>query len=191
MNKIVIRDAVTEDAGRLAEIYRYYVEKTAITFEWEVPSEEEFRSRMEQIMERYPYLVIERDGVIEGYAYAHAFVGRKAYDWSSELTIYLAHDARKGGMGRMLYEALEERLKKMGILNLYACIGYPDPEDEYLTTNSADFHAHLGFTLAGRFRRCGYKFDRWYDMVWMEKVIGEYGSGQAEVKAYSEIRENI
>lgn len=154
-----------------------------------MPSLEEFENRMRDIMKKYPYLVIERDGKIEGYAYAHPFVGRAAYDWSSELTIYLDHDARKGGLGRRLYEELADRLKKMGILNLYACIGYPQVEDEYLTKNSAEFHAHLGFELVGTFHNCGYKFDRWYDMVWMEKIIGEPHAGQPAVKPYSEVKE--
>ena len=74
----------------------------------------------------------------------------------------------------MLYEALEKELKKMGILNLYACIGYPATEDEYLTKNSAEFHEHLGFTKVGEFHKCGYKFGRWYDMIWMEKIIGSH-----------------
>lgn len=87
-------------------------------------------------------------------------------------------------MGRMLYEALADRLKDMGILNLYACIGFPQVEDEYLTKNSAQFHAHLGFALCGTFRNCGYKFGRWYDMVWMEKIIGEHKADQPAVKAY-------
>ena len=65
------------------------------------------------------------------------------------------------------------RLKKMGILNLYACIGWPEAEDEYLTRNSAQFHEHLGFTLAGTFRRCGYKFGTWYDVVGMEKRLSD------------------
>ena len=173
----------------ILEIYAYYVEYTVISFEWDVPSLEEFENRMRDIMKKYPYLVIEQDGKIEGYAYAHAFVGRAAYDWSSELTIYLDHNARKGGLGRRLYEELADRLKKMGILNLYACIGYPQVEDEYLTKNSAEFHAHLGFELVGTFHNCGYKFDRWYDMVWMEKIIGEPHAGQPAVKSYSEIKE--
>ena len=105
------------------------------------------------------------------------------------MTIYLDPNARKGGLGRRLYEELADRLKKMGILNLYACIGYPQVEDEYLTKNSAEFHAHLGFELVGTFHNCGYKFDRWYDMVWMEKIIGEPHAGQPAVKSYSEIKE--
>ena len=86
---IRIREAAVEDAARLLEIYAYYVEKTAITFEYDVPSLKEFRGRIAHIKERYPYLVIERDGVIEGYAYAGVFKDRAAYDRSCEMTIYL------------------------------------------------------------------------------------------------------
>lgn len=125
MSDITIRNATLADAPRILEIYAYYVEHTVITFEYDVPSLAEFEGRMRAIMQKYPYLVIERDGRIEGYAYAHAFVGRAAYDWAAELTIYLDHDARRGGLGRVLYEALADRLKAMGVLNLYACIGYP------------------------------------------------------------------
>lgn len=174
MGTITVRDARLADAGRLLEIYAYYVEHTAISFEYTVPTLLEFQSRMEKTMKRYPYLVIERDGIIQGYAYAGAFVGRAAYDWSCELTIYLDHTALRGGLGRKLYEALENRLKEMGILNLYACIGYPEKEDEYLNRNSAAFHEHLGFATVGTFHNCGHKFGRWYHMIWMEKIIGEH-----------------
>lgn len=120
--------------------------------------------------------------MIQGYAYAGSFVGRAAYDWSCELTIYVSPDARKCGLGRKLYEALENKLKDMGILNLYACIGYPETEDEYLTRNSAEFHAHVGFSRVGEFNCCGYKFGRWYNMIWMEKIIGEHLDEQPAVK---------
>ena len=145
MQDITIRNASLADAPRILEIYAWYVEHTVITFEYDVPSLEEFEGRMRRTMQKYPYLVIERDGRVEGYTYAGPFVGRAAYDWACELTIYLDHDARKHGMGRALYEALADRLQAMGILNLYACIGYPQAEDEYLTRNSARFHEHLGF----------------------------------------------
>lgn len=181
---IEIRRAELSDAERLLEIYDFYVRNTAITFEYDTPSIEEFKSRMERTAKRYPYLVILRDGIIEGYAYAGAFVGRAAYDWSCELTIYLDQKAQKCGMGRMLYEALEKALKEMGMLNLYACIGYPDSEDEYLTRNSADFHSHLGFEKVGEFHNCGYKFDRWYSMVWMEKIIGQHRDQQPPIRNY-------
>lgn len=181
MSEILIRDAKIEDAERILEIYSYYVENTAITFEYEVPMLSEFQNRMRNTMEKYPYLVVEIDGVILGYAYAGEFHVRAAYGWSCEMTVYLDHTAKKCGLGRRIYEALEERLKSMGILNLYACIGYPDIEDEYLNKNSAEFHAHLGFTKVGEFHKCGYKFDRWYNMVWMEKIVGKHHSNQAAI----------
>ena len=96
MSDITIRNTTLADAPRILEIYAYYVEHTVITFEYDVPSLVEFEDRMRAIMQKYPYLVIERDGRIEGYAYAHAFVGRAAYDWAAELTIYLDHAARRG-----------------------------------------------------------------------------------------------
>ena len=167
----MIRSATADDAARLLEIYGYYVERTAISFELETPSLAEFRERILKTLERYPYLVAEEDGVIVGYAYAGVFKARAAYDHCVELTIYLDRNAQKRGLGRKLYEALEAELQKRGFRNLYACIGYPVEEDEYLTRNSADFHAHLGFTEVGRFHRCGYKFGRYYDMIWMEKIL--------------------
>lgn len=185
---IFVRDAALEDAERILEIYNYYVRNTAITFEYVTPTLEEFKERMRTTMRRYPYLVILKDGRIEGYAYASHFVGRAAYDWSCELTVYLDHNAQKCGMGRAIYEALENALHDMGVLNLYACIGYPEHDDEYLTTNSADFHAHLGFAKVGEFHKCGYKFNRWYNMIWMEKVIGEYEEEQPAITPYPELK---
>ena len=171
---IRIRSAIPEDAPRLLEIYSYYVENTAVSFEYRTPSAEVFRERIEHTLEKYPYLVIEKAGRVMGYTYAGPFVGREAYGRSCELSIYIDKDARKCGFGRKLYEAIEDKLKNMGIVNLYACIGYPDREDEYLTADSAEFHARLGFRTAGKFHKCGYKFGRWYSMIWMEKIIGKH-----------------
>ena len=185
---VIIRDACISDAPRLLEIYSYYVQHTAISFEYTTPTQEEFCRRMRHIMSRYPYLVAEVDGTVQGYAYAGAFVGRAAYDWSCELTIYLACDARKMGFGRQLYTALEQRLAQMGVLNLYACITCPDREDEYVTRNSMEFHSHLGFRQVAEFRSCGYKFGRWYNMIWMEKLIGEHRPDQPPVVPYPETR---
>lgn len=174
MEKIVIRSASVNDAEALLNIYAYYVENTAITFEYEVPTVEEFQQRIANTLKKYPHLVVEKEGKILGYAYAGVFKNRSAYDWSAEVTIYLSHDVTKCGIGRKLYEALETEMKKRGFLNLYACIGYPIEEDEYLTKNSAEFHAHLGYQTVGEFHKCGYKFGRWYNMIWMEKLIGEH-----------------
>ncbi len=182
-----VRNATMEDAARILEIYDYYVRETAITFEYTTPSLEEFQGRMRHTMEKYPYLVIEENGKIEGYAYAEVFKGRAAYDRSCEMTVYLAHDAQKNGLGRKIYEAMEEALRKMGMLNLYACIGVPEVDDEYLTSNSMDFHAHLGYELCGTFHNCGYKFGRWYHMVWMEKMVGEHTANPAPLVPYPQL----
>lgn len=168
---MLIRSAATEDADRLLEIYSYYVENTAISFEYETPSLEEFRGRISHTLEKYPYLVLEENGMIQGYAYAGVFKGRAAYDHCCEVTIYLDRDSKGKGYGRALYEALEDALKKQGIINLYACIGDPIVEDEYLTKDSEKFHQHMGYTKVGEFHRCGYKFGRWYNMIWMEKIM--------------------
>ena len=184
----MIRIATKEDAKNLLEIYAYYVENTAITFEYEVPSLEEFEKRIEKTLRRYPYLISEQNGKILGYTYAGAFNERSAYDWAVETTIYIAKDARKKGLGRELYMALENALSLQNVINLNACIGYPDVEDEYLTKNSASFHEHLGYRMVGEFHKCGYKFGRWYDMVWMEKFIGEHNSDQKTVKCYPSIK---
>ena len=82
---------------------------------------------------------------------------------------------------------LKTALKAQNIINLYACIGYPEEDDEYLTKNSKQFHEHLGYRLIGEFRKCGYKFGRWYHMVWMEKMIGEHPEKPEQVKRFSEI----
>ena len=175
---INIRSAVPEDGTRLAEIYRYNVENTAISFEYVAPDQNEFRKRIEGTLASYPYLVLEEDGAVLGYAYAGPFKARAAYARSCELSIYLDRSARGRGLGARLYEALEAELKRRGFLNLYACIGSPVEEDEYLTYDSERFHRRLGFTTVGTFHACGCKFGRWYNMIWMEKIIGEHGEGQ-------------
>ena len=168
-----IRSAVPDDAVSLLGIYSYYVENTAVSFEYDVPTPQEFRDRIEKTLERYPFLICEEDGRVLGYAYAGVFKNRAAYDRSCEVSIYVDHERRRAGIGRMLYEALEEKLKEKGILNLYACIADPVTEDEYLTKDSERFHERLGYTKVGQFHGCGTKFGRRYDMIWMEKIIGD------------------
>lgn len=184
---IKIRTASIKDAKGLLEIYTPYVEKTAITFEYDVPSLEEFRSRIQNTLKKYPYLLAEQNGEILGYAYTGPFVGRAAYGWSAEVSIYLREDKRKMGIGRKLYTALETVSKAQNILNLNACIGYTETEDDHLTNDSFLFHSHMGYTLVGEFHKCGYKFGNWYSMIWMEKIIGEHGSEPLPVIAFPEL----
>lgn len=188
---VVIRVAAVEDAEKLLQIYAPYVINTAITFEYEVPTVQEFRKRICHVLKRYPYLVAEKNGELLGFAYASAFHERAAYDWAVETSIYICMNKRKMGIGRKLHDCLEKLLKEQGILNLNACIVYPRSEDEYLTKNSVEFHSHLGYRLVGEFYQCGYKFNRWYNMVWMEKQIGEHVSNQPAVKSFEDIRDLI
>lgn len=190
MSESRIRVARKEDAEALLEIYAYYVEKTAITFEYAVPTVQEFERRMQHVLEKYPYLVAGRNGEIVGYAYAGAFKERAAYDWAVETTVYVRNGLQKTGIGRALYEALEELLALQNIQNLNACIAYLETEDEFLTHNSVQFHEHMGYRLVGEFDRCGYKNGRWYNMVWMEKHIGRHETEPPAVRPFSEVRQS-
>lgn len=188
---IALRIASPEDARELLAIYAPYVTNTVISFEYDVPSFEEFTERIKKTLKRYPYLVAEQQGEMVGYAYTGPFVGRAAYAWAAETTIYLKENKKKMGIGKKLYTALEEISKHQNILNLNACIGYPEIEDEYLTKNSMQFHQHLGYRLVGEFHQCGYKFGRWYSMVWMEKIIGPHTSPQPPVIPFPDLPEEI
>ena len=181
---MIIRDARPADAGELLDIYAWYVRQTAVSFEYEAPTLDQFRRRMAAVTARYPWLVAEEDGRLLGYACAGTFKSRAAYDWSCETTIYIDKNARGRGVGRALYEALEAALGSMGVRNLYACVALADPEDEYLTLDSPRFHAHMGYATVGCFHRCASKFGRWYDMVWMEKAIGEHEERPGMVVPY-------
>lgn len=174
MKEIVIRSATTEDARAILNIYKYYIVNTAITMEYQVPTLETFENRIRKTLENYPYLVAEQDGKLLGYAYAGRFHERAAFFRSAEVSIYIDKDARKHGLGRKLYEALEKELKELGMLNIYASIAYTAVEDEYLNNNSTHFHEHMGYKQVACFNQCAYKFNRWYDLIWMEKILGAH-----------------
>lgn len=180
---MVIRKVRLQDAEALLAIYAPYVEQTAITFEYDVPTVDEFRRRIEEVSKRYPWLVAVDGTRIVGYAYASAFQKRAAYQWAVETSIYVDRNERGRGIGRRLHEALEEALKQQGILNMNACIAYTEQEDEYLTLDSVRFHERLGYSRVARFHKCGKKFGRWYDMIWMEKLIGEHNNDTSMRKA--------
>ncbi len=182
-----LRIARPEDAEALLRIYAPYVLHTAITFEYEVPSMTEFAERIARTLQKYPYLVAEREGVAVGYAYAGVFHDRPAYDWAVETSIYVDAACKRGGIGTKLYHALEDCLRSQHILNLNACIAYPAREDAHLTLDSVAFHQQLGYRTVGRFEQCGYKFDAWYDMVWMEKHIGSHGQNPEPVIWFSQL----
>ena len=170
-NEMTIRAVREEDAERLAEIYAYYVENTAVSFEYTAPTAEEFRERVRKISAKYPYLVCEKAGKIIGYVYAGRYSPRDAYNWTVTTSIYVDHECRRNGAGALLYRELEERLRERGIVTLLAGIGYCEEEDEYLTHDSVRFHEKEGYEQVARMKGVGKKFDRWYDLLWMEKKI--------------------
>lgn len=165
-----IRLATPDDAKALLAIYAPYVTDTAITFEIAVPTPEDFRSRITETLRKFPYLVAEEDGRLLGYAYAGTFRKRAAFNHCVEMSIYIDRDCRWHGIGSMLYEELEKRLMAMGIINLCASIATA-VNDPYITNQSELFHQRHGYVKVAHFHKCGYKFNRWYDMIWMEKLL--------------------
>lgn len=174
-----LRIARPEDAAALLEIYSPYVKETAITFDYQVPSQEEFQEKIRKTLENYPFLVGLRQGKIIGYAYAGVYYGKEAYKWMVETTIYLDQGARGKGDGQAFYEALENILKEMGILSLVACITDPNPA-------SINLHKKLGFEKIGHFKSAGYKLGQWFDTIWMEKQIGDYQVPPQDVMTFKE-----
>ena len=166
MGEITIRPVTTADAEELVSIYAPYVLETAVTYEYEVPSVEEFRGRIEHTTKNYPYLAAVEDGMILGYAYASAFHPRAAFLWSAEVTVYVRREAHGRGIGRGLYEKLEEILTKQNVQTVIALIADPNPE-------SVAFHEKMGYRVAGRLTDCAYKLGQWRGMYYMEKYLGD------------------
>ncbi|MGT2755560.1 GNAT family N-acetyltransferase [Streptococcus ovuberis] len=163
---MTIRPASPTDTKALLDIYAHYIKKTAITFEYEVPTVENFSERIRNIQERFPYLVFEENGHVLGYAYASPYKERAAYDWTVELSIYIHPKARQKGIGQALYQTLEEALHQQNIVNLLACISLPNEA-------SIHFHEKQGFREVAHFKEVGFKFNRWHDIIWMQKRINK------------------
>lgn len=161
---IEIRNVQVEDAANLVAIYAPYVEKTAITFETQVPTVEDFENRIKKTMKKFPYLVAMEEGQIVGYAYASTYYARAAYDWTVELSVYVQKEARGKGVGTLLYTALEEELIARGFKNFLACIALPNPA-------SIALHEKRGYEQVAHFKKVGYKFGTWHDIVWLQKSL--------------------
>ena len=168
-----LRFASPEDVPSLLSIYQHYI-PTNITFEYVLPSYEEFARRVASISEFYPYLAVEEQGVLLGYAYAHRIAERAAYSWGAELSIYLHPDAAGKGLGRRLYQALMELLRLQGTRTVYGLVSSPNPASEGL-------HRCLEFDLMGIQHNAGYKNGQWIDLLWFEKSIAPYDSNPAPV----------
>lgn len=168
---IEITSVKLSDAPDILEIYRPYIEKTAITFECTVPTLAEFTERVGTISASRPYIAAKENGKILGYAYLSPLKSREAYRHSAETSVYIRENSRGAGLGKMLYAELERKAKDCGITNLYACIAFTGFPDETLDNKSVGFHEKMGYTTVGKFHACGEKFGRLYDIVWMEKII--------------------
>ena len=161
---LFIREATICDAEAILNIYKDYITDSCITFETEVPSLEEFSSRIEKIIEGYPYVVCEVEGKVTGFAYASKHRERAAYKYSADVSVYVSALYQGRGIGKALYTKLFELLKNRDICMIYAGITLPNDK-------SISLHKSFGFEEVGIYHNVGYKFGEWLDVVWMEKAI--------------------
>ena len=163
--RIRFADPARDAAGILA-VYAPYIRETAVTFETEVPAPDAFTARVAGICADFPYLVLEVDGELAGYAYAHRQAERAAYAWNAELSIYLAGKWRGKGLGAPLYRLLERLLAMQGYVNLYGVITASN-------RGSIALHEKLGYRQIGLHEKTGWKFGQWHDVAWLYKRVGE------------------
>ena len=187
---IEIRTACESDAAQIAEIYRPYVESTAVSFEYIAPDAEGMKKRISAVLESYPFLVALRGGEIVGYTYASRLKERRAFDLTAEVSIYVRKDQKRGGIGKKLYAALEEILLLQNVKSVNVSIAYSNDEDEYLTHDSLAFHTRMGYRQIGIFHKCGYKFGKWYDLLWAEKHIGDFEDNPAPFVPFPMLEKN-
>lgn len=188
---LLIRIAKEDDAEELLKIYSYYVKNTAITFEQKVPSLEEFSNRIKETLINYPYLVAIVDGKIIGYIYASRFRTRESYICSAATSIYIEKSYQRKGIGKKLYSELCNILLKQNITNVYAGAADPIEEDEYLTHNSEYFHKSMGFEIVAKYNKCAIKFGKWYNLIEMEKIIGEHSNQQKDFIPFKSFEKNF
>ena len=179
-NNLVFRFAAEKDAKEILDIYKPYIENTTITFEYEVPTTEEFRERIREILEEYPYIVCVYEGKIIGYAYAHKIWSRAAYQWDAELSVYTDENYAGNGIGKKLYKILIEILKLQNVVNVYALVTYPNESSEKL-------HNYFGFKKVAFFENSGYKFGKWIGVTWFEKAILKYPENPKPISKISQI----
>ncbi|MGE3962254.1 MAG: arsinothricin resistance N-acetyltransferase ArsN1 family B [Dehalococcoidia bacterium] len=160
----VIRLATPADAAAVQGIYAPYVRDTAISFEYDPPTIDEMRRRIEHTLEAYPYLVLEDGDEVIGYAYADRFSGRRAYAWSASVSVYCRSDRVGRGAGRALYGALIPALELLGHRQLYAGIALPNGA-------SVALHERMGFTHLGTYERVGWKLGQWHPVGWWQLLL--------------------
>lgn len=180
MSTVHFRRATEEDVVSILAIYAPYVTDSAITFEYDVPSEEEFRQRIRTISAEYPYFVCESDGLILGYAYAHRHMERAAYQWNAEISIYIRQGFTGKGLGKTMCQALIDLLRLQGIRNVFSCVTIPNER-------SAHLHHSMEFSTEGIFQNAGYKCGKWQTIAWFRKNIAPYTNEPAPFLPISRI----
>ena len=168
-----IRSVTPEDARAVSEIYAPFVSDAATSFETVPPDAAEIQRRIKDKTPKYPWLVFEADGVVLGYAYGSQHRTRQAYQWSADVSVYTHERARKRGVGRALYTALLDLLRRQGYFNAYAGITLPNP-------GSVHLHESMGFTPVGVYSRVGFKLGRWHDVLWLQLRLSEEPSPRGE-----------
>lgn len=166
-NTFEIRLINESDAHYVLDIYKYYVENSIISFEYEAPSIEEYLQRIRVNTEKYPWLVCLFNNKIKGFAYGSTHRYRTAYQWSPESTIYIAPDFHTKGIGRILYKTLFEILQLQGYYNVFAGVALPNQK-------SIGFHQSMGFEEIGIFKKVGYKHGNWHDTHWFQLSLNEH-----------------
>jgi len=168
MSAISIRHATTADIPAITRIYAHAVRHGTASFELEPPDEAEMMRRQRALRDGgYPYLVAEADGTVLGYAYAGPYRTRPAYRYTVENSIYIAPDAQRRGIGRMLLDRLIIESETRGYRLMIAVIG------DSAQAPSIELHRAAGFKMVGAFEAVGYKFDRWLDSVLMQRPLGK------------------
>lgn len=190
MNEVILRLARPTDADAIQQIYGYYVENTAITCEVTTPSIVELTGRIEKTQQRFPYLVATLDDRVVGFAYVSPANPRAAYQWTVETSIYVDRNCRGKHIGTKLYDMLENICRQMKVITMTAHIVYPHDgqPDQHLTLASPKFHEAYGYRLVGHFCKNVYKFDKWYDMIWMEKAIARHVDQPAPIVNFNKIK---
>ena len=176
---MTLRFATAQDYAAMLEIYRPYVEQTTISFEYEIPSPEEFAARFEKLEGRFPAVVCTEGEEVIGYAYASPAFERKAYCWCADLSVYVRQDKRGRGAGRVLSQAVLDILRTLGYRKAYSLI---TGENE----NSRAFHEKLGFCEVAEFREQGYKMGRWLSVFWYEKELNGADCAESFPEEFSE-----
>lgn len=166
-NNYNIRLITPADADAALAVYAPYVLHTANTFEYEIPSVDDFRTKIEKITAQYPWLVCECDGEIVGYAYGSTHRERAAYQWSPESTVYISDKHHRKGIARVLYNTLFALLQQQGYINVFASVLVTN-------VNSVEFHRAYGFEEIGLFKNIGYKLGEWHTNLWFQYTLQEH-----------------